>query len=380
MITTQRFQQIFTLALQAKRSLDKWGSTKRNNLPKITVLEHDELVKQHPRMAAFTRCFEYGDKDYIEDTNRMSSSRLPKITEIWVGARSLGCIPGESAETESEGLSASQLDQENAAELTDLHTMLYHSPGQFNTWLEQAITDRVVELGKHPKNHIWRSVARRHILMSVPKDETGQPTMAMIETEDGPRPVRNGDMIQTVHGSNENLDALFLEEGDDPRMQNDHGAEGSDHKWSGRFRANTELEERFLHNRSYKLPNSATPEGVRWQPNEFTIRRSAAKLVETIIERRPEWADNVLALTDEAERRITAMAKDLAFDNEGQMTQGHFISRDEFFGTIEANAREYDAAIKNPKAAPSAVDWCPVRDAHQRVLAADQRQFEYSLQ
>ena len=402
-----RFQQLFTLALQAKRSLDKYGSIKRNKLPQITVEEHHELVTKHPKMAAFTRCFEYPDNDYVEDTNRMSSSRLPKITEIWVGARSLGCIAGESAETESEGLSASQLEQEDSACLTDLQTMLYEDAKAFDTWIEER-TQLFMRDG------LSRTKAASIITQNLPVDKYGNMLKCMTTDEitGEYRPVQNNDVITVVRGSNDDLDALFLEEGDDPRMQNDHGAEGSEHRWSGRFRANTSVEEEFLTNscksRSSPLrinepgyrniltsesrkvmPNSSdSMEDIKWNPNEFEISRLAEAMVEKVLSSKPEWADRALELTDEAKRRIGSIAKDLSFDNEGAMVQGHFISRDEFFGTIESNQREYasatshsyeypekqivengvkrDVKSRKVKTRPLAVDWSMIRSLTQK--------------
>lgn len=280
------------------QSMRAKGFVQRNRLPLVTVNEHDWLTKNHRSMAAFTRTFTYRQNEYIEDTSVMAPSRPPKVTEIWVGARSMGCIAGESAETETEGLSASQLDQEDSAELTDLQTLLYHDPA------------------------------------------TGQPLIEDPDTGEY-RPVRNGDCITIVRGSNDDLDALFLDEPEDPRQQNDSSACGSDHRWSDRFRANTDLEQSFLNDRRYVLPNSALSEEMRWQPDDFAIRRAAQSLAEKIITRRPEWSDRLLALTDEAEERIRSMADDLAFED-GTMVRGYFVSKDEFFGTIEENVREFE--------------------------------------
>lgn len=380
-ITQQRFNKLFVAARRAKQLIAARGFVRRNELPKVSMSEHHHLVKNHPKMAAFTRTFDYEDDVFIEDTNRMASSRPPRITTVWVGARSLGCVQGETAEHESEGLSASQYDQENAAELTDLQTLLYHDPAGFNLWLEDTITERLTELKKPVRNAIWRKVVRAQVLKEVPKDsETGLPLMAMIEDEETgkPRPIRNGDCITVVRGSNDDLDALFLEEADDPRVQNDLTAEGSDHKWSGRFRANTQLEENFLTDPSYRLPNSAAPEGLRWEPDELTTRRLAQNLVATILTRRPEWANQILALTDEAEDRIKRMAKDLKFDGEGNLINGYFITRDEFFGTMESNlmqlererheivkrqfaGEERPRQFKRHKAPPAPMDWDAIR-------------------
>lgn len=344
-MTTQRFNRVFALARAAKQSLDRYGSIRRNKLPLVSFLEHDWLTKHHKAMAGFVRTFQYSDSEYIEDTSRPVQARPPKITEIWVGSRSLGCVPGESAETETEGLSASQLEQEDAAELTDLQTLLYHDPVSGHSLIE--------------------------------------------DPDDGHlRPIRNGDVVSVVRGSNDDLDALFLEEGDDPRVQNDLGAVGTDHKWSDRFRANTDLEQSFLDSREYKLPNSAADD-TRWCPDDLTMRRLAQNLVAKVLERRPDWEDNILALTDEAEQRIRAMSENVKFNQDGAMIAGYFMTRDEFFGTLESNLRELERvherhiivkkqftgeerprSFRRSKELPTPTDWDAIRSPAQKRARA----------
>ena len=309
----------------------------REWLPEVSASEHKDLIRDYPALAKWTRLQGSGRDDWM-DLDPMIQAQRPVIREIWVGARSMGCIVGESAETESEGLSASQLDQEDAAELTDLQTMLYHDAATGQPMIED--------------------------------DETGQW-----------RPITTGDNILIVRGSNDNLDALFLEEGDDPRPQSDHESYGTDHKYSDRYRANNGLEENFLNEPGYKLPNSALPEGTRWQPDDLDIRRLAQELAARIISRNPNLEPQLLSITDEAESRLRRIAKDLSFDNEGAMVAGHFVTRDEFFGTLEANRMAYDAAVQRyekdehgrpkrrdyagvvRKAPPAAMDWEAIRQA-----------------
>jgi hypothetical protein len=118
------------------------------------------------------------------------------------------------------------------------------------------------------------------------------------------------------------------------------------------------------------MPNVAV-EDLRWQPTEFEIRRIAARLVDKIIARRPDWKDSALALTDEAETKIKAMASDLKFDHEGNLIQGYFMSKDEFFGTMESNLREFEKAINygvagKSKARPAPMDWDRIRTPNQK--------------
>lgn len=209
-ITTDRFNAIFTQALSAKRSLDKRGYLLRNLLPLVSVFEHDELCKNPSTiaMAGYTRITDYAHNQYIESTDRMSPSRLPKVMEIWFKAQPLSTI-GEDTD-ESHGITKSEEEQDTAAQLTELHTLLYHDASTGLPLIEDQ------ETGLLRPIIAWRA--------------------------DG----KAGDCITVVRGSNDNLDALFLEEGDDPRKQNDITAGADDHKYSDRFRANNYLEEEFL--------------------------------------------------------------------------------------------------------------------------------------
>lgn len=392
-MNTQRFNHLFSLAKSAKQSLDARGFLQRNKLPRVTPAEHAWLTKHHPTMARFTRLFEYDPKEYIEDVNRAASAQRPRVTEIWVGARSLSCIPGESAEHESEGLSASQMEQEDAAETTMMQTMLYHDADSGQPMIED--------------------------------DETGEL-----------RPVRIGDIVQVVpskqmvshrlhwktkkplihmSGLTDDLDQLFLEEGDDPRHQEDMSAYGSDHKWSDRFSANSLLEEEFLsgaskprrspvsasdldrqhdarmgkigkqdatrglviNNDRYVIANSApSMEDYRPQPDEMAIRRSAQMIAIRMIEKKPEWKHRLLELTDQAADYLMSEYRDVRYDDEGAMVDGCFLAKADYFEAVDRNKALLDKAVKGPKRAPSKVDWDKVRDHPDHVAEIRRRKLE----
>lgn len=435
-MTNQRLSRILSDAKRAQTRLHDRGYIRRSTLPYVTLEEHHWLSRNMKSMSGFVRTFDYEDDVWIEDPNRPVQAREPKITEIWVGARSMGTVGGESPETETEGLSASQLDQEDSAELTDLQSYLYDDPTAFETWIEAEITRRLTAWERPIRNVIYRSAMRREIMLELPTDKEGDPIMAMIEdpTTGEPRPIRNGDVIQVCMGSKpivvtrrakdgryrkfayeltQDLDATYLEEADDPRHQNDASAAGSDHKWSDRFRANSDLEQEFLtdnpgtgpktlnaegealyrhsfkvddkDNPGYRIPNTAAPD-IRWQPDDLTLSRIAQEMAEKIHRRSPD--QDLFELIDSAKARLRAMTGDIKFAGNMQIG-GYFISKQEFFATLEGYHMEWEAEQKRHiiverkfegderprrfavrKLAPSAVDWDQVAKASGREPVA----------
>lgn len=321
-------------AVDCHKRLHRYGYIRMNSLPRVTLEEHEWLTKNKPGIAGFTRTMRYADNMWMNDFDRPSEAQRPTVREMWVGARSLECINLEGQEDDDRYIFAGEsgesrrrlndLEREDQAELTDLVTLLYHDP------------------------------------------KTGRP---MIEDPDTGelRPVRAGDLVTIVRGSNDNLDSLFMDESDDPRQQNDWGAEGTDHKWSGRFRANTETEYKYLHNSRHAQPNSsdALPDGIRWNPDDLTIRRLAQAMFEKLLETRPELEDQRLKYTDQAEEKIRRMMADFQMDGStGTIVSGYFVSKSEFFGTIEENLLR---PRPTKKAAPNAVDWNKVRLPYQKA-------------
>jgi len=381
-MNTQRFNHLFSLAKSAKQSLDARGFLQRNKLPRVTPAEHAWLTKHHPTMARFTRLFEYEPKEYIEDVNRAASAQRPRVTEIWVGARSLSCIPGESAEHESEGLSASQMEQEDAAETTMMQTMLYHDADSGQAMIED---DETGELRPVRIGDIVQIVPSKRMVSRRRNWKTGK--------------YRKGTWLDkstfddmNVEGLTDDLDQLFLEEGDDPRHQEDMSAYGSDHRWSDRFAANSELDQKF--HEGGVMANTAM-EDTRWQPDDLTVRRLAQNLAAKIIERRPEWANQLLSLTDEAEERLRAMGRDVRFSEDGVLIEGYFMGKQEYYGTLDANKHALDRALSRKivvekkfagderprrfaraKDIPQAVDWDKVRDHPDHIAEIRRRKLE----
>lgn len=387
-----------------------------SQLPVVTPMEQDWLIRNSPKIARWTRLS--GQEGWM-DTDPMVEAQKPTIREIWVGARSLRCLTAEDTEpqdlrswydkydeeneeneendsveafeyaTEADGLTISQMEQEDAAEMLDLASMLYEDRPAFERWAAKIRAEM-------RKNGFSHKDTREWVEYCTPKNKYGVPLYAMFEdTDTGEyRPIRNGDMLTTIRGSNDNLDALFMEEGDDPRVQNDVSAGSTDHRWSDRFRANRNFEQEMLNatrdyargkwQHSYRLPNSnPILKGIRWAPDELTLRRLAQATTERIITRKPELEDERQQLTDQAYDRLSAMTKDLRFDRDGAMVQGYFLSKQEFFGTLEENEREYQAAasqaydypvqqtmvegvkvdkkVRRPRTRPTPVDWSVVR-------------------
>jgi hypothetical protein len=264
---------------------------RRQQFIRVTLDEHRWLCQNRPNVAKFTRVFEYHDTDYFNDP-QMESSRPPKVMEIWVGARSLKTVALENDEDTSDSAKRA-MEIENAAELTALQTMLYHDA------------------------------------------RTGQPMIVDDETGEY-RPVRNGDVISIVRGSNDDLDALFLDEPDDPRQQNDFDAAGTDHKWSDRFQANSGVDEAFLEfEANHHLPNNhPVCREVIVPPDDFFFRSKAQRLVAAAIQKNPALEPQLLKLTDEVEQRLRDEYAPVRFEH-GELTHGYFVDRREYYAEME---------------------------------------------
>lgn len=352
---------------------------RRQSLAHVTLEEHQWLCRNRPNIARFTRVFDYGRDEYLENSDLMSPSHRPVIREIWVGARTLSYMGGED---EPEGhISATQAN-EDQAELTDLQTMLYEDARGFDQYVEKQISEACRAAHKPAYNWVWRNYFRRIVTRGLIHDKAGNLEKCMIhDPETGEyRPLRTGDSITVARGSNDNLDALFLEEGDDPRQQNDaFEAEGTDHKWSGRFRANTGLEHHFLtspcratrptkeggellrvRNRHTEvIPNNAWPEGMGWHPDDMEIRALAIRAAERLIARNPAMEDDRLILTNDAEAKIRQHLAKVSFGLDGQIDQGYFVTRSEFFAELERHRYNRKRPVKGP---PKPVDWWIIKN------------------
>lgn len=316
-----------------------------SQLPAITLAEHHWLIHNGwANVARWTRAS--ADVEEWMDTDEFVESRTPTIRYIWVGKRSLKAH-GDTSD-EGEGLTASQEEQEDSAELCDIETLIDRE--QFR----DPVTDEI-------------------------------------------RPIQMGDTLEIVHGSNEDLDALYLEEGDDPRCQNDWSAYASDHKWSESFGALSHREEEFLHSSCFTgwknrnqheaflfltedtctphvrftremprvVPNSADGyEDIRWKPDAHQIKVLAAKATDLWCKRHPEADPN--AIRASVLEHLKAQARDLN-TNEGE---GYFIGRSEFFQTLDHHRNDWEhchvdsiSGCLRQKRRPAPVDWDEVRKA-----------------
>lgn len=387
-MTIERFRQIRDTALQVSKQMKRYGWVRRNTMARVSLAEHKWLCEHKPGTARFTRCFEYQHNDYVQDVDRPSQSRTPIIREVWVGSRSqaLTDVSHEIEESTGEdmpaGFKKSQEIQEDAAELTELMALTYDDPIAFEQWLLLEKAKRFQELvAMKPRLRKHRARLLLIIEQVIRKEH---PLPLMIEDEFGEkRPIRPGDVITTARGSNDDLDALFLEEADDPREQNDFSADGSDHRYSDRYRANTDLEEEFLQSREHRIPNSAMPEGTRYAPDDMQIRRVAQTRACDIILKNPELSDRILQLADEIEANLRRGIADIRFDQEGKLVAGYFVDRSEFFASMEQNFLNRKPKTQTPctltlasgrkvtgfrsaKAAPLALDWNAIRASDAR--------------
>lgn len=336
---------------------------RKQDLIRVSLAEHQWLVKHAPNIAAFTRIFEYERGDYKELPHVMSSSRAPVVREYWIGARTLSASSNDEDDDGDtpEGFRKSATEQEESAEITEMMLMLYDDPKAWNEFCDKEAMQRVNSLIQQKP----RLKAHRIKLITLAKRQVRQeyPHSAMIEDAWGElRPIRPGDVIVLARGSNDDLDQLFNDEADDPREQNDFSADGSDHRYSDRYRANNDLEYEFLHDsgiqrpyglndkrvlqqmfpkpvrrESYTIPNTAMPEGTRWMPDEMTIRRLAQQRVAREIEQKPHLEASRLERTDQMEQQIRLACSDVRFNMEGKLEAGYFVNRAEFFASIEEN-------------------------------------------
>ena len=399
-MTTQRFAQLRQAALVASKQMKRKGYVRRNALPRVTLQEHKYLCEHTPNIARFTRTFEHPASEFVSDVNRPGPARLPVVREFWVGSRSQA--QGGLGDTGDDdfgddlpaGFKKSQSEQEDAAETTELMTLTYSDPTAYNAWIQVQVSERydqIVRKKPRLKKHgiRLRQLVEQQLRLEHSTFRDGQLTESMCMFEDPMtgeyRPIQPGDMITTVRGSNDDLDALFLEEADDPREQNDFSADGADHRYSDRYRANTEMEEEFFQNKDHRIPNSALPEGLRWQPDELQIRRGAQLSADRIIASRPELESLRLQLTDEAEDRIRRQVADIKFGETGELSHGYFVSRDEFFASLEQNflrrkrkperrcniklsSGRNQTGFKPAKEQPQPMDWSAIGGCHLSPL------------
>jgi hypothetical protein len=367
----------------------------QSQLVAITPYEHKWLLDHgYPQATRWTRMVNVTANEWI-DCAPFVESKFAVVKEFRIGDLSINCLASDS-DSESDGLAKSQMAQETEAEITDMLTMLYEDAPAFDEWMKQEITRRLKGVNLDARVPSYRAKTRRVILQELPTNIDGKPLKTMIEDEDTGeyRPIRYGDYFQIAWGSNEDLDALFMEEGDDPRRQEDVTNEGTDHRWSGRFRSNTQLEEKFLTNSCYSnpaharkrnewtlgkgtnrkndryiVPNTAVPD-LRWSPGPQTLRR----LADQIVERNGAQDTQVLPTIDAVEHRLRNIADDLQY-SDGALAQGHFITKDEYFATLDHNHHLYERCVLTPQgtripgARPQPIDWQACREAQAKVDA-----------
>ena len=280
-----------------------------SRLPIVSPAEHQFLTTNCPKVARYTRTA--GATGWV-DTDPMQFSRPAHVREIWVGARSLGCLASES---DVDGFSQSQIEQEDAAELTDLQTTLYADTLGFNAWVRQQLKN----VPKKYRLKTWRFLQKaypHHVMITDP--DTGEY-----------RPIRNGDIITVAHGSNEDLDALYMEEPADERSEADASVREITRY---QIRANTDLESKFLEDPDYAVPRRYLPEDYQPMIDDLAVRRAAQEVACQYVEEHPEQGGNILSITDLAEKQIRD-----AMENDP-------ITRSDFFALLERNLRALEQA------------------------------------
>jgi hypothetical protein len=360
------------------------GSIRRNLLPLVTLGEHQWLVDNVPAVARYTRCFDYEDDVYIEDADLMTIARKSTVKEIWVGARSMACV----GETElPEGHQFSQRDQEDASELTDLLTLTYQDGMGFDRWYIRTISNACRAAGKRANDFKWRRHFAAVIEDQFMRDRYGSPIKCML-TDDKTgeyRPVRDGDLITTAHGSNEDLDALFMDEADDPRCESDaiireltrdrvNPASDLEHQLCT-------FKERVVHPSIDGTPNGHTEsemvlpsEANDLYENELHLRQVAANRADEAVAEYPELAEDHLAIRTAVYHKLKARHGALRMDHEGTIVRGGWNGPKDIFGRQEEYIRKLERHLERhrvSKAVPAPMEWDGIRTPQQQLTRAE---------
>ena len=246
-----RFAELHTAALRAYKLAIRFGSVPFDALPKVTLDESTWLGQHKPGLLPYTKLFDHtGWKTVFPNarikggltTSRITPARLPLVREIWVGSRSLAAV-GESEA--ADGHQRSQTEQEDAAELTDMQTMTYGNAEYAEKVAFDIACERYLKaLAIACITHNWRvNLSFCKTLWKRAYQDAIYECAHTCVIEDPEssevRLVRPGDIIQTAWGSNEDLDAMYLEEPASDRSESD-GIEREfthrhDHIWSKHF-------------------------------------------------------------------------------------------------------------------------------------------------
>ncbi len=302
----RQMQRYGSLPLRSYRGRD--GIRRPSPIVRVSLAESHWLAQHKPSWLPYTKVWTPTTL-WKQDMDRASSSQHPVIREIWVGQRSLASVGQDEL---PEGHQRSQAEAEDIAELTDLQTMLYEGHEDIR---RAAIFKRAFYLyrnvrRKHPE-FTW---PRRKKLWKLAVDEanTEFASTAIIEDPESgePRFVRPGDVIQIAWGSNEDLDALYMEEAASDRSEHDSLLRDLDRD---QIRPSSYRECAFLEDPDYALPRQALIDDEIIQEDEFP---------------EVEWFD-----------------------------------RKDYFAALERNTRQRErVATKNARrAAPPAMDWKVIR-------------------
>lgn len=320
-MTSERYNELRSLCLRAKRAMDRNGGIATRPdpdrplqavLPTVTFAEDQWLRKHHPSMLPYTQLHQYPGR-WKPSPNAPIRARHPIVREIWLGARSLSSIGQDEL---PEGLSASQAEQEDIAELTDLQTLLYQNPmfealkallvfRLARTWYRNIVRRHRSYFTWRRKLKLWRmavSHAQYHFAHAVIIEDEQTGALRFLQP---------GDVIQMAWGSNEDLDTLYMEEPASERSEDDSRRREI---LRDQIRANTYTEAKLLEDptETVNRDNCRTSDGEPLFPESMGL---------------PEW-----------------------------------LSRKEYFDALETLSRRLNDHSKPRRlAAPSPVDWDEVR-------------------
>lgn len=383
-MTRSRFAILIEAATFLRKLALKYAAVPMKGLPIVTLEESAWLSKHKPGLLPFTKlacCEVTGWKSIFVNTRdekgllhgHLTSAKRPIIREIWVGARSPAAI-GESES--SEGHQHSQTEQEDVAEVTDLMTMLYGDPKFAEELIFQQACDTYLKaltlalltcawrVNLSFCKHLWKKA-----LMQAQYDNAHT---AVIEDPESskPRLIRVGDIIQTAWGSNENLDAMYLEEPANERSESD-----SIEREIARdqIRANTYHEQCYL--TGGRNPNLLPPvmhikqlrESEMFpEQDNFRLRQQAGRMVDEFAKNNP---DDIRLHTDSNGRSGTLALYDLAF-SKLKNDDLEWVNAQDFWEQIDRNTRSRKAPHLLRTAKPKPTDWDAIRGAHSHGTRA----------
>lgn len=376
-MTRSRFSELHTAAVRARKLAIRFGSVPLDALPKVTLTESTWLGQHKPGLLPYTKLFnQSGWKTLFPNakapsgmtTSRITPSRIPLVREIWVGSRSLAAV----GETEAaDGHQRSQTEQEDAAELTDMQTMTYGNAEYAEKVAFGLACERYLRaLAIATVAHTWRVNLRfcktlwNHAYQQAVFECAHTCVIEDPESSEV-RLVRPGDIIQTAWGSNEDLDAMYLEEPASERSESD----GIEREFTrNQIRANSYMEEQFFNGResaeepAYVAHIDQLRESELFpEQDEFRLRQQASRKCDEYFDQHPDSPLEPLKVYDFAFNKLRSI-------------ESEWVNAKDFWAQMETNARSHKAPHLLRRAPPKPIDRRVLKVISHRNKTWDVRQ------